>query len=130
MKDVLHLVLLIKSDRLNRHELADFMGFYPMESNTTKEVPPAYIEKVKSKSWQFTTDFINSLDVNAHWDELKKKLPEPSALKALGQTCEIELFVRGAFYTMAPLIEFSNQTLSQASNYGFGLGYDITDHTE
>jgi len=130
MEDTLFLVLLIKSDHLSRSELGALMSFDSMEYDNIKEVSPEFRRKVRSMSWQFDTQFNKSLDVNLHWNELKVRLPEPSVLHNLAQTCEINLFVRGTFYMMSPLVEFSRETLAMIASYGFGLGYDITDHTE
>ena len=84
----------------------------------------------KTPIWSMDTRDLSGIDINNHWNFLKDKLPDSHIFLKLYDDCIINFFIRGTFETISPLVEFSNKTLSEISEYGLPLGYDIYDLTE
>jgi len=128
--DHLYIVLQIKSTKLSNEKITSLIGFAPELCQNIGEIVPHINKPRKYNSWYYSTKAVSGIDVNKHWEHLNAKLPKQSKIKDIIVDNKVELFIRGTFETISPIVEVSNRTLSQISGYGFSLGYDIYDLTE
>ena len=126
MSNHLYFVLQIRSEKYSIEKISEVLNLNPILRTGSTVV----IVHTKKRVWSIDTRDLSEMDINNHWKLLKAKLPRSQIFQKLFDHCTVKFFIRGTFETMSPLIEFSNKTLSEISEYGLPLGYDIYDLTE